>query len=278
MLSTDYTRAGIFHPRFTFENFISVATNKSAFDKCVEFAKSDTPASNPILLYGPTAVGKTHLLHAIGNYVANSRQKPKIAMAQTETFCAEMIESLRQERLGKFRDKYRNYNLLILDDIQFVVGKERTQIEFFYIFEILLSNKVKIALASSRPLDDIQPLWRLLRSKLGMGLAVPLAMCTEKELYSFLSNQRDTHSSTKPPIPGELIKLICQEPGIDFRRAEGCMIRLGALYSASGKYPSATQWARWLRSIRRSLPGDKTESQADRGVEPRQVVEFMREA
>jgi chromosomal replication initiator protein len=244
-----------FHPRFTFENFISVPTNKSAFDKCVEFAKSDSPASNPILLYGPTAVGKTHLLHAIGNYVANSRQEPKIAMAQTETFCAEMIESLRQESLGNFRDKYRNYNLLILDDIQFVVRKERTQIEFFHIFKNLLSNKVKIALAASRPSGDIQPLWRLLQSKLGMGLMVPLEMCIEKELYSILSNQRENYSSTKPPIPGKLIKLICQEPGIDFRRAEGCMIRLGALYSASGKYPSATQWARWLCSTRRSSLG-----------------------
>jgi chromosomal replication initiator protein len=244
-----------FHLRFTFENFISVVTNKSAFDKCVEFAKSDTPPSNPILLYGPTAVGKTHLLHAIGSYVANSRQKPKIAMAQTETFCAEMVESLRQEGLGKFRDKYQNYNLLILDDIQFIVGKERTQIEFFHIFEILLNNKVKIALAASRPLDDIQPLWGLLQSKLGMGLIVPLEMCTRKELYSILFSLRGNYSSTKPPIPRELIKLICQEPGIDFRRAEGCVIRLGALYSASGKYPSTTQWARWLCSIRRSSVG-----------------------
>jgi chromosomal replication initiator protein len=208
-------------------------------------------------------VGKTHLLHAIGNYVANSRQEPKIAMAQTETFCAEMIESLRQERIGKFRDKYRNYNLLILDDIQFVVGKERTQIEFFYIFEILLSNKVKIALTASRLPGDIQPLWRLLQSKSGMSLAVSLEMCPEKELYSILSNQRDNYSATKPPIPGKLIKLICQEPGIDFRRAEGCMIRLGALYSASGKYPSATQWDHWLCSIRRSLPGDKIEHKCE---------------
>jgi chromosomal replication initiator protein len=167
----------IFHPRFTFENFIPVATNKSAFDKCVEFAKSDAPAFNPILLYGPTAVGKTHLLHAIGNYVANSRREPKIAIAQTETFCAEMIGSLRQEKTGKFRDKYRNYNLLILDDFQFIAGRERTQIEFFYIFEVLLSNNVKIALASSMPIGDIQPLWRLLQSKLGMGLIVCRLKC-----------------------------------------------------------------------------------------------------
>ncbi len=168
----------MFHPRFTFENFISVATNKSAFEKCVEFATTNAPSSNPIFLYGPTAVGKTHLLHAIGNYVANSRQKPKIAMAQTETFCAE-----------------------------------------------------------------------------GMGLMVPLEMCTEKELYFILSKQRDNYSSTEPPIPREPIKLICQEPGIDFRRAEGCMIRLRALYSASGKYPSTTQWTYWLCSTRRPSLG-----------------------
>jgi hypothetical protein len=80
-------------------------------------------------------------------------------------------------------------------------------------------------------------------------------MCTVKELHSILSDLRDKFSSKEPPIPGELIKLICREPSINFRQAEGCMIRLGALYSASGKYPSATQWARWLRSIRRSENG-----------------------
>jgi len=236
----------IFLPRFTFENFIPAATNKCAYDKCIKFAESDTPASNPILLYGPTAVGKTHLLHAIGNYVTYHRPAAKIAIAQTQTFCAELIESLMHERIGKFRDKYRNHNLLILDDIQFIAGRERTQIEFFHIFEILLSNKVRIALASSRPLGDIQPLWRLLRSRLGTGLIVPLEMCAEKELHSILSKK---FSSTKPPIPSELIKLICQKPCIDFRKAEGCMIRLGALYSASGKYPTTTQWAGWLCSI-----------------------------
>jgi len=239
----------MFLPRFTFENFIPVATNKSAYDKCIKFAESDTPASSPILLHGPTALGKTHLLHAIGNYVTHYRPEAKIAIAQTETFCTELIESLRQEGIGKFRDKYRNHNLLILDDIQFIAGRERTQIEFFHIFEILLNNKVRIALASLRPLEDIQPLGRLLWSRLRMGFIVPLERPTEKELHSILSKK---FSSTKPPIPSKLIKLICQEPGIDFRKAEGCMIRLAALYSASGKYPSATQWAHWLGSIRRS--------------------------
>jgi chromosomal replication initiator protein len=236
----------IFHSRFTFEKFIPVATNKSAYDKSIKFAESDTPAFNPILLYGPTAVGKTHLLHAIGNYVTQYRPEDRITIAQTETFCAELIESLRQERIGKFRDKYRNHNLFILDDIQFIAGRERTQIEFFHIFEILLSNKVRIALASLRPLEDIQPLGRLLWSRSRMGFIVPLERPTGKELYSILSKKS---SSTKPPIPSELIKLICQEPGIDFRKAEGCMIRLGALCSASSKYPTTTQWARWLCSI-----------------------------
>jgi chromosomal replication initiator protein len=239
----------MFLPRFTFENFIPVATNKSAYDKCTKFATSATLASNPILLYGPTAVGKTHLLHAIGNYVTHYRPEAKMAIAQTESFCTELIESLRQEGIGKFRDKYRNHNLFILDDIQFIAGRERTQIEFSHILGILLSNKVRIALASLRPLEDIQPLGQLLWSRLRMGFIVPLEMPTEKELYSILSKK---FSSTRPPIPNELIKLICQEPGIDFRKAEGCLIRLGALYSMSGKYPSATQWARWLCSIRRS--------------------------
>lgn len=239
----------IFLPRFTFKNFITAANNKSAYDKCIKFAESDTPASNPILLYGPTAVGKTHLLHAIGNYITQYRPEAKIAIAQTESFCTELIESLRQEGIGKFRDKYRNHNLFILDDIQFIAGRERTQIEFFHIFEILLSNKVRIALASLRPLEDIQPLGRLLWPRLRMDFIVPLERPTEKELYSILSKK---FSLTKPPISNELIKLTCQEPGIDFRKAEGCMIRLGALYSTSGKYPSATQWARWLGSIRRS--------------------------
>ena len=239
----------MFLPRYTFENFIPVATNQSAYDKCIRFAESDTPASNPILLYGPVAVGKTHLLHAIGNYTTQFRPEAKIAIAQTETFCAELIKSLRQEGIGKLRDKYRSHNLFILDDIQFIAGRERTQIEFFHTFEILLSNKVRIALASLWPLEDIQPLGRLLWSRLRMGLIAPLEMPPEKELYSILSKR---FSSAKPPIPNELIKLICQEPDIDFRKAEGCMIRLGAIYSASGKYPSTTQWSRWLCNIRRS--------------------------
>lgn len=213
-----------FNPDFNFDNFVSTATNEFARSSCLLFAKSTAPLSNPLFLYGPTGVGKTHLLHAIGNSAARHRSDEKIILVSSDSMIHDLNESLKADQIARFREKYTAVDLLIVDDVHILSSKERTQEEFFRIFDVLTANGGRLAMASLKPQSEIRQFSGLLRSRMKNGLMLPIEPPSRHALESILSKK---FASTIPPIPGDLFKLALQRStGSDVRRAAGMVKQL----------------------------------------------------
>ncbi len=221
-----------FNPDYNFDNYVSTAANESARSACLVFAKSIAPPSNPLFLYGPAGVGKTHLLHAMGNAAARLRPDEKVILVSSDSMIYELNESLRNGQIVRFREKYKTADLLIVDDIHILSGKARTQDEFFHIFEALTANGGRLAMASLKPPSDIRHFSGLLKSRMKNVLILPIEAPSRHDLELILSKK---FASTIPPIPSNLIKLALQRrTGPDVRRAAGMVKQLAFAASQSG--------------------------------------------
>ncbi len=222
----------LFNSNYNFDNYVSTATNEVARSACLIFAKTTTPPSNPLFLHGPTGVGKTHLLHAIGNAAACLRPDEKVILVSSDSMIHELNESLRNGQIVRFREKYKTVDFLIVDDIHILSGKERTKDEFFRIFEALTDNGGRLAMASLKPPSDIRQFSGLLRSRMKNGLVMPIKPPSWHDLELILSKK---FASTIPPIQGDLIKLALQRrTDPDVRRAAGMVKQLAFAASQSG--------------------------------------------
>ena len=212
--------------KYLFENFVSGKSNELAFAASVAVAKSPgTTNYNPLFLYGGVGLGKTHLMNSIGNYIFNSNPKLKVLYTSTENLMNEFITSIRESKTSEFRDKYRNVDVLLVDDIQFLSGKNETQEEFFHTFNALYSADKQIVISSDKPPIELKTLEERLTSRFGSGLIVDITLPDFETRTAILEKKAETE---KMNVPKEVIRLIAKNVSSNIRELEGALIRVTA--------------------------------------------------
>lgn len=198
------------NPRYTFNSFVIGNDNRFAHAACLAVAQSPAKAYNPLFVYGGVGLGKTHLMQAIGNYIKLNTAKSKINVLyiSSEKFTNELINSIRDDRTVAFRNKYRNVDVLLIDDIQFLTGKERTQEEFFHTFNTLYESNKQIVITSDRPPKDITTLEERLISRFEWGLTTDIQPPDFETRIAILRKKAQAENLN---IPGEVIDFIAEK-------------------------------------------------------------------
>ena len=225
--------SGTLNPRNTFENFIVGSHNQMAHAAALAVAQAPAQAYNPLFLYGDTGLGKTHLMHAIGHAILRNNPESRVAYLSTEKFTNEFIQALQENGLTKFRQRYRNADVLLLDDVQFLANKERIQEEFFHTFNDLFESGKQIILSSDRRASEIQKLESRLVSRFEWGLPADIQAPDFETRVAILRTKAATHKCDLPPA---IINFIAQHVTKNIRRLEGALIKV-ASYSALTSKP-----------------------------------------
>ncbi|HKO32239.1 MAG TPA: chromosomal replication initiator protein DnaA, partial [Candidatus Limnocylindria bacterium] len=219
------------NPRYTFSNFIVGSANRLAHAAALSVAERPGHAYNPLFLYGGVGLGKTHLMHAIGNAVAAKFPRKRILYATSEKFTNDFINSIREQKMEDFRNRYRRIDVLLIDDIQFIAERERTQEEFFHTFNAIHEAGKQIVLSSDRPPKAITTLEERLRSRFEWGLIADL---TPPDLETRIAILRSKAEDQLNLIPAEVIEFIARKVVSNVRELEGALNRVIAYASMSG--------------------------------------------
>jgi len=219
---------GTLNPRNTFENFVVGSNNQMAHAASLAVAQAPAQAYNPLFLYGETGLGKTHLMHAIGHAIIRQNPDARVAYLSTEKFTNEFIQALQENSLTKFRQRYRHADVLLLDDVQFLAGKERIQEEFFHTFNDLFESGKQIALTSDRRASEIQKLESRLVSRFEWGLPADIQA---PDLETRLAILRTKSQTLNCNLPEPILNFIAQNITRNIRRLEGALLKV-ASYSA----------------------------------------------
>ncbi|HVN56569.1 MAG TPA: chromosomal replication initiator protein DnaA [Anaerolineaceae bacterium] len=217
------------NPRYTFETFVVGASNRLAHAACQAVAENPAKAYNPLFLYGGVGLGKTHLLHAIGN-AAHSRGL-QVLYVSSEDFTNEMINSIRTHNTSNFRDRYRTIDVLLIDDIQFIAGKESTQEEFFHTFNALHGQDKQIVMSSDRPPKAMVTLEERLRSRFEWGLTADIQ---PPDLETRIAILRSKAERAGREVPNEILETIARQVQSNIRELEGSLTRVLAFADLSG--------------------------------------------
>ena len=222
----------VFNPRNTFDTFVVGNNNSFAHAAAMAVAQQPGKAYNPLFLYGGTGLGKTHLLHAVGQHVAGSKKGAKVSYVSSEKFTNEYIAAIQENQLVKFRKKYRQTDVLLIDDIQFLAGKERIQEEFFHTFNALHEAHKQIVLTCDRPASEIQNLEHRLVSRFEWGLVTDLQPPDVETRLAILRNKVKTMGVE---IPEDVLTFLANRIRTNIRRLEGALIRVASYAHLTGK-------------------------------------------
>jgi chromosomal replication initiator protein len=221
-----------FNPKNTFETFVVGNNNNFAHAAALAVAQSPGKSYNPLFLYGGVGLGKTHLLHAIGQHVAHNRKTARVCYLSSEKFTNEYIDAIQNNQLVKFRKKFRQSEVLLIDDIQFLAGKERIQEEFFHTFNALHEAHKQIVLTCDRPASEIQNLEQRLVSRFEWGLVTDLQ---PPDIETRLAILRKKARSMGVDLPEEVINFLAHRIRANIRRLEGALIRVASYASLTGR-------------------------------------------
>jgi chromosomal replication initiator protein len=221
-----------FNPKNTFETFVVGNNNNFAYAAALAVAQSPGKSYNPLFLYGGVGLGKTHLLHAIGQHVGGQKKGARVAYLSSEKFTNEYIDAIQNNQLAKFRKKYRQTEVLLIDDIQFLAGKERIQEEFFHTFNALHEAHKQIVLTCDRPASEIQNLEHRLVSRFEWGLVTDLQPPDVEMRMAILNKKAQLMGVQLPP---EIIDFLATRIRTNIRRLEGALIRVASYAALTGK-------------------------------------------
>jgi chromosomal replication initiator protein len=220
------------NPKYTFENFVTGPSNQFAQAAANAVAESPGKTYNPLFVYGGVGLGKTHLISAIGNAVIDKWHEMVVIYVSAEQFTNEVVSAIRHEKMSELKKKYRNVDLLLLDDIHFIANKTQTQEEFFHTFNTLYEKQKQIVISSDRPPKEIGAVTDRLRSRFGMGL---IADIQPPELETKVAIIQRKAEMERINIPDEVAYYLAAKVKTNIRELEGCLIRLGAQASLTGR-------------------------------------------
>jgi len=217
--------------RNTFENFVVGNNSQLAHAAAIAVAHAPASAYNPLFLYGDTGLGKTHLMHAVGHHILNTRANARVVYLSSEKFTNEFISAIQENTLTKFRQRYRKVDVLLLDDVQFLSGKERIQEEFFHTFNELFEQQKQIFLSSDRPANEIAKLENRLVSRFQWGLVTDIQAPDFETRVAILRKKAEQHNFK---VADEIINFIAQHIVKNIRRLEGALIKVCSYSSLTG--------------------------------------------
>lgn len=270
-------KAGL-NPKYTFDTFVVGGNNNFAHAASLAVAESPGEVYNPLFLYGGVGLGKTHLMHSIAHFILEKSPKKKVLYVTSETFTNELIDALKngktagnESAMSKFRDKYRNNDVLLIDDIQFIIGKESTQEEFFHTFNHLHTSGKQIIISSDKPPKDIETLEARLRTRFEWGLIADISAPNYETRMAILQKKIELDKLEKYNIPQDVIEYIATNIKTNIRELEGSLNKLIALYKLNN---NATQIDITLAS---EALKDIISSKNNREVTPELILDIVSE-
>lgn len=218
------------NPNYTFETFVIGNNNNLAHAASLAVAETPGEVYNPLFIYGGVGLGKTHLMQAIAHFIINNNPNLKVLYVTSETFTNELIDSVKNQKNSEFREKYRNIDVLLIDDIQFIIGKESTQEEFFHTFNALYQDRKQIVISSDRPPKEMETLSERLRTRFEMGLPVDIQIPTYETKMAILNKKAELGGYN---IPYDVKDYVATHIKSSIRELEGALTKLSAFAKLS---------------------------------------------